>query len=314
MKRKQLFILLGIEFAAFLALVLLTDEFPSLFSSLLSFPFEQIGTGLRALSLTGQIGNGLALAIWVGLSMLPLIPAWRHRKDKSKALENGSFYLLTGLLLFVLYGMANPAISYSFFPANDNNFLPVMKAMLGGTVWSVVVMLVIFRLLRLFRTGDTNQLLGYLRNLLYALCVLFTGVIALICGDILINSLANMQRGMDGVMTVMRFLVSALPYVLNIAITLSALTLLDTLLSEEQSSVTTYAGRLSSLCGAALGITTASLVVFNVLQLVLSRWLSDIAVSVEIPIMSIAFVLAVLLASRLITENRRLREDNDLFI
>jgi hypothetical protein len=246
--------------------------------------------------------------------MLPLIPAWRHRKDKNKALENGSFYLLTGLLLFVLYGMANPTISYSFFPGIDDSVLPVMKAMLGGTVWSVVVMLVIFRLLRLFRTGDTNQLLGYLQNLLYALCALFTGVIALICGDILVNSLANMQRGMDGVITVMRFLVSALPYVLNIAITLSALTLLDTLLSEEKSSVTTYAGRLSSLCGVALGITTASVVVFNVLQLVLSRWLSDIAVNVDIPIMSIAFVLAVLLASRLIAENRRLREDNDLFI
>jgi hypothetical protein len=314
MKRKVLYSLLSVEFVALLALMLLTVEFPNLFSSLLAFPFEQIGVGLRALSLTGQIGNGLALAIWVGLSMLPLIPAWQHRKDKTRVWENGSYYLLSGLLLFVLYGMANPTISYSYFPEIGDSFLPVMKAILGATVWSVVVMLVIFRLLQLFRSAETNQLLGYLRTLLYALCALFTGVIALSYGGMLVIGLANMQRSMDGVMTIMHFLVSALPYVLDIAVTLSALTLLDALLSEDQSSVATYADRLSSLCCMALGITAASVVALNILQLVLSRWLSDIAVSVDIPIMSIAFVLSVLLISRLITENMRLRNDNDLFI
>lgn len=314
MKRKLLYILLGVEFAALLALVLLSAELPNLFSSLLAFPFEQIGAGLRALSLTGQLGNGLALAIWVGISMLPLIPAWRHRKDKNRRMENGLLYFLTGLLLFVLSGMANPVMPHSAFPGIDDIGLPVMKAMMGGTVWSVVVLLVVVRLLRLFRSGDTNVLFGYLRSLLYALCVLFTGVIALSCGGILVNGLSNIQRGMDGMMTVVRFLVAALPYVLDIAITLSALTLLDALLSQEQSGAADCADKLTKLCCVSLGITAASVAALNVLQLVLSKWLSDIAVSVDVPIMSIVFVLAILLVSRLISENRRLRDDNDLFI
>ena len=313
MKRKLLYIFLSVEFAVLLALVLLSAELPSLFSSLLAFPFEQIGAGLRALSLTGQIGNGLALAIWVGVSMLPLVPAWRHRKDKNRKLENGLLYFLTGLLLFVLSGMANPFITHSVFPGIDDIGLPVMKAIMGGTVWSVVVLLVIVRLLRLFRSGDTKVLFGYLRSLLYALCVLFTGVIALSCGGILAG-LSNIQRGMDGVMTVVRFLVTALPYVLDIAITLSALTLLDALLSQEQSGTADCADKLTKLCCVSLSITAASVAALNVLQLVLSQWLSDIAVSVDVPIMSIVFVLAILLVSRLISENRRLRDDNDLFI
>jgi hypothetical protein len=36
--------------------------------------------------------------------------------------------------------------------------------------------------------------------------------------------------------------------------------------------------------------------------------------TVQIPVLTIAFVLAVLLLSRFIAENKRLKDDNDMFI
>lgn len=314
MKRKRLYVLLGAEFAALLILVLLTNEFPKLFSSLMAFPFEQSGAALRALSLSGQVGNGLALVIWAGISLSPLMSILRHKGEQSYKYESAALILLSIALFLVLYGMANPMMLCYAFPHMGDSALPVMKAIMGTAVWSITVLWVVLRLLRLFRAGDTNKLLGYLRAMLYTLCALFTGVIALSCGASLVSGLANAQRGPDGVMAVVRFLAAALPYTLDIAVTLSALTLLDALLSEKDCDVAKPADNLSKLCCISLGIVTASAAILNVFQLTFAQHLSDIAVTVDIPIMSLAFVLAALLAARLIAENRRLQNDNDLFI
>ena len=87
MKHKTLMIMLVCEAALLFILVLLTNRFPGFFSSMFAFPFEQIAIGLKALSQTGRVGNGLAAALWVGISLLPLIPALRYRRDKAGVME-----------------------------------------------------------------------------------------------------------------------------------------------------------------------------------------------------------------------------------
>ena len=42
--------------------------------------------------------------------------------------------------------------------------------------------------------------------------------------------------------------------------------------------------------------------------------LTDLNVTVDIPVVSIVFVAVILLFARLLVENRQLREDNSLFI
>ena len=85
-------------------------------------------------------------------------------------------------------------------------------------------------------------------------------------------------------------------------------------MSDDKTDTVQRADALSRRCCLALGITAVSTVILNVVQLLLSNWLSNISVSVDIPFISLAFVLLILLLSRLIAENRRLRDDNDLFI
>ena len=72
--------------------------------------------------------------------------------------------------------------------------------------------------------------------------------------------------------------------------------------------------QLSRMCCVALGVTTALTAVFNVLQVVLMRSLTNVATQVEVPVVNIVFLAFVLLLSRLLVENKELREDNSLFI
>lgn len=75
MSRKKLFAILAAESVAIIALYVLTARMQETFSAIYNFPFEQIGLGLRALHGLGGFGVGAAFALWIGLSLLPMIPA-----------------------------------------------------------------------------------------------------------------------------------------------------------------------------------------------------------------------------------------------
>lgn len=269
-----------------------------LFSMIMAFPFEQIGEILRALSLSGSFGNGAALAIYMFTCLLPAV--WGlYRKD----------YPLCGLsvILFpVLYYMVN-------LPAGDEQFLPVWKAMLGGLAWSGIVCVCVLKLLRLFKNGKKEQLFGYLRILLCIACVLF--------GYCILSSLAGLKTAFheaqgctDRLMTIVHFVNDALTYGMDILVTVFGWKLVNKVLSENRAETETAANRLADLACLSLSVITVSGVVLNALQLALMSKLSNVNVTVEIPFVSLAFVLAVLLAARLIAENRKLADDNDLFI
>lgn len=314
MKRKSFIIFMGAVFAALVALVLFVDGLPTVFSSVMAFPFEQVGAALRALALTGNIGNGFALALCIALSILPILSILRHRDEKEYLSENIVLCCMSIDVFITLFSMANPSKLLSAFPYFTVEALPVVKGVMGCTVWSFIILWVILRLVRLFRSGDTNKLLCYLRVALHALCILFVAVIAISCGSALLDSLSTIQKSMDNMMAVIRFLASSLPYIFDVAITLSLLNLLDSYIEKNEDETVRHAESLSKRCCLALGITAAFTTILNVLQLLLSRFLSNISVNVEIPVVSLAFILLILILSRLIVENRKLQSDNDLFI
>lgn len=314
MKRKIFVVMLGIEAAALCALTLFAGSFPTVFSSVMAFPFEQVGIGLRALSLSGRVGNGLAMVLYTAACLLPSVPGVVHRKDSTGKWEHIILFLLSLLLFPVLYGMINPAFIHTALPGAGDAMLPVMKSILGSSVWATVVCYAVLRLLRLFRSGSTDKLLGYLRAFLYVLCTLFVGVIAISCVGELNAGLREVQLGADRFMAVIRFFISALPYAMDIIINFSALTLLDEMRLHRRPETAAAAEKLSKICCLSLALVTVSGVALNFLQLVLIQYLSNIMTTLSIPLMSLAFVLAVLLLARLIAENQKLADDNDLFI
>ena len=108
MKRKSFIILMGAVFAALMALVLFVDGLPTVFSSVMAFPFEQVGAALRALALTGNIGNGFALALCIALSFLPILSVLRHRSEKEYLGENIVLCCMIIAVFINLFSMANP--------------------------------------------------------------------------------------------------------------------------------------------------------------------------------------------------------------
>ena len=61
-------------------------------------------------------------------------------------------------------------------------------------------------------------------------------------------------------------------------------------------------------------MTAALTAVTNIIQTAAMRRLTDIAVSADFPAASLVFTVMILLFSRLLTENKRRRDDNSLFI
>ena len=314
MKRKTLIIILACEAGLLFILVLLTNRLPGLFSSMLAFPFEQIAVGLKTLSQTGWVGNGMATALWVGISLLPSIPALRYKRNKAAVKERIVLYSLSGVLFLALYGMINSHAFYSFIPEAKDEYLAVVKAIIGVSVWSVIVLYVVLCLIRMFRSGDKASLLRYMRMLLYILCLLFTAVAVISLGNSMIALIGTTQKALDNIINILRSVVVFVPYMLDIAIIISTLSIFDIVMTEDQNGIVDAAERLSDICCAALGITTALTAIFNILQIILMRWLSNVATTVDIPIVSIVFTGVVLLLSRLLTENKQLRDDNSLFI
>lgn len=314
MKKGKL--LLACVCAAVLAagLSVLAIRFPGLFSSMLAFPLEQIGWGLGALSQLGPAGNGAAVAAWVGLSALPALWALRYGRGKDTRWERAALNLLSAVLLLALYGMANP---YPFLPSLLQGFpeySKMIKSVFGVCVWAVAVLYLTLRLIRLFRLGDRNQLLAYMQTILKVLCVLFAGAGALRLTNGALALQDGAQFNADTCFGAFRLIVELVPYGFDILIVTLAGDLLAVVRSEEQDGIVESAGRLSDVCCLALGVTTALTAASNILQICLARLLTDVSVTVNIPILSIALTVLILLFARLLIENKRLRDDNSLFI
>ncbi len=397
MKHRLLYAAIAIEALVLGSICIFADVLPGWFSTVFAFPFEQIGGVLKALASSGNIGNGLASMVWIGLSFIPVALVLLDKAENSRRLENVSLCLLSLVTAVCLYCMINPTAFYPSFVGAEVNTQSIMKAaagadidaqriikaVAGGTLWSAIICCVILRTLRLFKSGNTKELLKYAKVLLYILCILFTGMIFLPCLSSLLSGLRGAASFADAVLALLSFCASALPYVMDIVVTICAVSLLEAFLSpepgntveqeyaaeqannyeiahleqvnaaeqvyaveqannykiihledvnavehentfenadpkhndtDEQTNAVDISKKLSRLCCLTLALVTLSNVALNTLQLILASKLSNVNVTIDIPFMSIAFVLGVLLLSRLIDENKKLSDDNDLFI
>jgi len=322
MKRNLFWGVLGIEAVLCIILHILQASFSNAFSTVMAFPFEQIGWGLRILSLSGGPGNAAAIVIYAAVSLLPAGALYVKRKKSRLHIEDGLLVLLSAVLFVVLYHMINPGLISSL--TNRAAGASVGKALLGGMVYSVLCGYLILSVLRSFYVGSTDKLFRYMSILLHLLNVLFVFIIFSTCIGNFLDSTASLQAGNMGnehllgasrFFLVLQFLTDALPYVMDIFIVFAALRLLREMLADRYSAnVVTAARYISRLCAVSLTATVLSNIGLNLLQLLFARSLMDLNILVQIPIFSILFVLAALLLTRFAAQNKQLKDDNDMFI
>ena len=320
-KRYPLVGLLALEAFVLLVLCWAGNANQGWFSGALAFPFEQLGAGLRALSLAGAMGNVLSILLYAALCLLPAAGLLVIRRKRPLYREDGLLALLTVLLFVVMYYMVNP----SLVPV-PHGLIDGMsyKSLFGGAVYALLFGYGVLRLLGRFVEADRSKLQGYLFPLLEILAVLFIYLAFGACFQDLLTSLDALRegnRGNEGALMVsygflfLRWLAAALPYVLDVAVILAALDLLEAMQVDPYSQVVvTTVGKLSRLCVGNLAVTVLVTVALNLLQFLFLGELYTLHVTVYLPVLSVAFVLGVLLLAQFIGESRQLKEDNDLFI
>ncbi len=313
MNRKKFVILLICVAAGVGILSALADRLPSLFPSILSFPREPAAEALKRLSEAGPVWRGAAAAAWIGLSAIPALAALHEPREKAAVPERAALWVLSAVLLAAIYGMVNPQAFCPRGPVDDAGYLRTIRGVFDITVWAAAALYVVLRLIRLFRAGEKEKLFGYMRVLLKALCVLFAAVAASKAVSGCLEAFRQ-ETAPDTFIGVLRSVFAVIPNLLDIGVILHLLRLLDILGTDEQQGLAQAAEKLSGMCCLALGVAAAVPVLMNVMNVILMPWLSNVSVTADIPIVSLAFAAVILLVSRLLIENKRLREDNSLFI
>lgn len=322
MKHKRFCIFLGCEALLCLLLYLVRESMPGIFTAIIAFPFEQIGFVLRKLSLSGGIGNVLSIVVYVAVSLVPIFALLFIKKMRKLNLEDSLLGVLSAMLFVVIYFMINPGMLDMNMGSAIGQDLG--KALLGGMTYSVLFGYIILRILRFFFDADTNKLQKYLKVLLYVLNIFFIYLVFGAQFANLMNSFDALRAGNTGteqalgmsyLFLVLQYIVNALPNLLNVLVVFAGLNLLGELVSDRYSETTVAtATTLSHLCGIVLRITVISNITFNLLQLVYVKELRVVNGTVQIPLLTIAFVLAALLLAQYIRDNKQLKDDNDMFI
>lgn len=320
MQRKTLWILLGI-LAALCAAASALRLFPAAAFSLLAFPFEQIGGALRALSLSGPVGNGLAIALYLLLCLLPLGYLALRKKRAGLRPEEGLLVLLSALLLWCMYLMINPGDIGPLF--GFPQFTDLGKAVLSGCLYSVLLGYGALRLLRRFQADGSGRLLQSLRILLFVLCAVF--VYAIFGQELtrLFSSFSELAaKNTDGAslllsqcFLVLRFGVAVLPFAFDLAISLRGVNLTRALSQDPYGeAVVREAEGMARLCRRSVCSVMLAQIGVNVLQLLLAGHIRTSSYSLSLPLLSVLFLLLMLLLSQFFAERGRLKRDNDLFV
>lgn len=314
--------ILMMEAILLLLFFLLKANLPDLFSSLMAFPFEQIGKGLRELSLSGSSGNIIAVILYFLISLIPvLVLISRYRKMVVKS-EDFLLAVLSGVLFIAIYYMVNPSKTGIFFGGTPG--FSAGKAFLGGSVYSVLVAYIALKALRVFIGAQKEEVQKYLMFLLGFINIVFVfNVFGLIFGSYLEarkrfvegNTYGGQELLLSRVFLALQHLVSALPYLLSIFIVFHLMNFIDEMRKDRFSEeALAQATRLTKQSVGIIAITVLTNMTIHLLQLVFISALREIHVTLVIPLLPLIFVLAVLLYTQLVKENQSLKEDNDLFI
>ena len=109
-------------------------------------------------------------------------------------------------------------------------------------------------------------------------------------------------------------LTTAAGLILDLAVSFRMFDLLDAASSEEQEALKEAAGKVSRISCITLACTVWFTAALHILQILLISSLTDNQFNVEPPINQVFFLLMILLLSRLLAENKELRDDNSMFI
>jgi hypothetical protein len=318
MKKTLVYAVLALEALICIALEISGAIRPEMFTSVMAFPFEQAGLGLRELSLSGTSGNWAAICLYAAICLLPAVYWAIFRARKGLRPEDILLAVMSAALFGGIYIIINPGWLHTYLSVD------MERGITGCALHSIWIGYVILRILRRPREGGSETLLCHFRRLIWLTAAVFVYIIAGSClGDLLTafsdlakgNTMPGANLGFTRACLVMGYINSALAYAMDLPVLFAAAALTAELGRDQYGEGAALAAeRLARRCSLALAVTVISNAAFNVLQLLCAPRLLVVTATVQLPLLSIMLALATLLAAGYIRSGRGLKQDNDLFI
>lgn len=319
--KKKLSVFFAAEVVVCAAYVLLGTALPNLFGEIVSFPFRQIGLGLRALSLCGGVGNVIAIILYVAFCLIPAVADQIIARKKKNHGEDFLLILLSVVLFFVMYLMVNPHLQAEYLGQMQSL---MGTEMLGALAYSILAGWAALKVLRKCFGAEQGRLMDYLNILLIAVAAFLT-LTAFGTGlDGLLDSFTNLRSdnrgtedtlGLTYVFLTLQYAVSILPNLLSCGVILNAVEMLTEMKRETYSdAVIACAEKLSASCGRMMKIVVTTNIFFNLLQTVFMKNLRVVNTVIQLPLTTLVLAIALLLMAQFIRSHKELKEENESFI
>ncbi len=309
-------------------------------NSMISIPFQPIAWALRQLSMSGSLGNVVAICIYLVLCISPILFLLYRYRNKNTSYAD----LLLPLLSFTLFGgiylMINPRYISNFF--GDMPDIEGTTLIISSTIWSILICYITLRLVHNIEQRKTVDVLSVLHILL--IIIFFLTVIQIV-GYFLFGLRSSIQTVQDGntnnfvpdelyddlfdlnsigalnsvqitvLWLVIRYILRTIPSCLILWMIHLALKAIQALQMDPFSDASLQLSKKLGLESRKMIIITSLIIlVTNLLELCLARFLLSMNVEINFPYYAILFMLLILLFSRKIAENQELKSDNDSFI
>lgn len=280
----------------------------------LCLPFTWTAEGLRKLSLSGSLGNGVAIALLVVLGLLPLAFKWK----KSWGPEDALLIFTSIAIWYTLYVLINPYVLPDILQGTTGELL------LCGSCYSLFLSWAVLRLLRSTRSMTGENFIQALEIFLY-LCAASQLFLIVSHASGLDNAWNRLESGntMPGqnllpsyLFLLGGFLVSVLEYGLNGWLLLLGARLMKDLSQDPYGEAACRkAESLCAWCRRTLAVVLLSQTALNVAAVIFaSRIYYLVGVGFRLPVSSMALVFALLVLASLLRKGQQLQDDNRLFI
>lgn len=278
-------------------------------------PLSLIGNALRALSLSSTIGNILAIIIYAALSLLPGALAILFWRKRGIVRADIILFVLCAVLFAGLYFAVNPRLLTRIFPSEyfiNESIYQIALSIFLSLIYSLALCYFVLRLIARLAAGGTDALLLWGRRLISAAALL----LAAAAGHSICTTFKGIgENSADIVFCLLAAAVNALSCAASIIVMLHCTALLSAMRSELYSVDTVaQAQQLSRASIFSLKVNVISCAALNAAQLVFASKLSSIDIRASLPITDVLIALFALLISRLITESKLLKDDNDSII
>ncbi len=288
-----------------------------IFAWIMAFPFRQIAQGLRGMSEASDAGNVVAWIIYVMIGLLPLALLGLKHIKKTAKVEDWLLPVISGLIWYVLYININPALFWG--ELRSFALYEPQMATAGGMVYSAITVYIVFKLVRWIRGGNI-ELLG-------KCFTIFTVVTSII---LLLGGISEVQKIIDGFAT--RFYPNteltvklgvtllAIADVVTPAITLIVVlvyvrkAIKEYIVNGMSDKLLVCVKGLEEKSSLTLGVCVLVNMSYNLLQLVMCKYILATNIMVYLPVMQLISLIGVMIVSKLVLESKRVKEENELFV